>query len=66
MESVEVDSLWTMAKQLNVTQPQPGLAALLGEIVGFQRTTVHAVAALTIEIQVSGTNIVRMDISTYT
>ena len=63
MENVGVNPLWTMANQLNVTQPQPGvLAALLGEIVGFQRTTVHAVAALTIEFPVSGTNIVRIDI----
>ena len=63
MEDVGVDSLWTMAKHLNVTQPQPGvLAALLGEIVGFQRTTVHAVTVLTTEIPVSVTNLVRIDI----
>ena len=56
MESVGVDSLWTMARLLNVTQPQHGvLAALLGAIVVFQLTTAHAVTASTIEIPVSVT-----------
>ena len=59
MEGVVVNSLW-MVKQLNVTQPQPVLAALFGDIVGFQMTTVPAVDALTIEIPVSVTNLVKI------
>ena len=63
MENVGADTLWTMARLLNVTQPQSGvLAAPLGEIVGFQWTTAHVATALTIEIPVSVTNLVRLDI----
>ena len=54
MECVAVDSLWKMARLLNVTQPLHGvLAALNGEIVGFQLITVIVMVALTIEILVS-------------